>query len=276
MRARPSPKRSLTSATAASRSHSAPSSCAGRQGSSTGAGQQHGPQLGELAGRPGRAAAAWPRRPRRCRRAGCSGPASRSGSPSSRRTPYPAWCTVSLPPGAQAPSHGASSRLSTGVEPGAAEAGPALAGRRGVHALGLRDLVRRDPEQDDVVDDVGVARQHVGASEVGVLLEPGIQQEAAVVVGADAGRCGRLVGLGHPQGEPSFAGPQRLRRGGRSLGVVAAVRPVGGRGLLGRPVELSCSPAALHADSARSNTPAAASRAARVRPGHPHMLSRRR
>ena len=89
-----------------------------------------------------------------------------------------------------------------------AEAGPPGVDRLGVELLGRRDLVGVDLEQDDVVHDVGVARQHLAAGEPDVLLEPGVQEEAAVVVGAGpAGRTGGVVGV-HLQGHPLLAAAQ--------------------------------------------------------------------
>ena len=86
------------------------------------------------------------------------------------------------------------------AQAGVAEAGPSLARRLGVLLLGLGDQVRRDAEQDHVVHDVGVSRQHVEAGDHLVAGQLRVQQEAAVVVGADPGRRRRRVGLRHPHG----------------------------------------------------------------------------
>ena len=72
-------------------------------------------------------------------------------------------------------------------------------------------LVGRHPEQDHVVDDVTIAGQHVGAGQVGVALEARVEQEAAVVVGADSGRRAGRVGLGHRERQPALSFPQRDR-----------------------------------------------------------------
>jgi hypothetical protein len=127
------------------------------------------------------------------------------------------------------------------VEAGAAEAGPALLVLGGVLGPRRGDLLGRDLEEDHVVHDVGVARQHLGAGEPGVLLEARVQQEAAVVVGAGAvGGVGRVAAR-HRDRRTGLAGTQLL--GLRGLGIVAAaVRPGrcllrgrgGARRLLGR------------------------------------------
>ena len=83
------------------------------------------------------------------------------------------------------------------AQPGAAEAGPALARRGVVHRLGLRDLFGRRGEQDDVVDDVGVARLDERAGQEDVLGQVRVEQEAAVVVGAGAGGGRGRVRRGH-------------------------------------------------------------------------------
>ena len=129
----------------------------------------------------------------------------------------------------RAPRHPARARRRSRAplpQAGVAEAGPALARGRGVLLLGLGDLVGRDPEQDDVVDHVGVARQHVEAGDELVAGHLRVEQEAAVVVGADAGRRRGRVGLRHPHGDPALARAQRLvadrapRRPVRRAGVV--------------------------------------------------------
>ena len=134
--------------------------------------------------------------------------------PAASGTPYPSRSTDSLPPGAQPPSHGASSRSGRSLEAGAAEAGPALPRRRVVELLGLRHLLRRRPEQDHVVHDVGVAGAHVGAGHQHVVLQPGVEEEAAVVVGAHAVRRRGLVRRRH--GRPSSVARRRGAAPGRS------------------------------------------------------------
>ena len=102
------------------------------------------------------------------------------------------------------------------VETGAAEAGPALAVLLGVLLLRRRDLLGGDLEQDHVVDDLGVAGQHRRAGEPGVALELGVEQEAAVVVGARAVRRGGGVRRRHRRGSrgarPCAAAPPRPAR----------------------------------------------------------------
>ena len=118
------------------------------------------------------------------------------------------------------------------VEPGAAEAGPALVLLGRVLGLGGGDLPRRDLEQDHVVHDVGVAGQHLRAGEPGVLVELGVEQEAPVVVGAGAVGRGRRVGARH--GDRRTRLPRAQPSGLRRLGVVAAVPGLPGLcGLLG-------------------------------------------
>src|SRR3954447_19195468 len=81
------------------------------------------------------------------------------------------------------------------VEPGVAlvdarvaETGPAVARSLSVLLLGLVDLVRRHPEQDHVVHHVEVVRPDVVAGDRGVVRELRVEQEAVVVVSADAAR----------------------------------------------------------------------------------------
>ena len=104
---------------------------------------------------PGRASRSWVDghgRARR-RRAGCSGPASRSGCPGSARRRSRAASPTPCRPAPTRPSHGASSTLVEVAEAGAAEAGPALALLLGVDLLGVLDLSGRHPEEDHVVHD---------------------------------------------------------------------------------------------------------------------------
>ena len=113
----------------------------------------------------------------------------------------------------------------------ATEAGPALILVGVVEPLRLVDLVGRHPEQDDVVDDVGVAGQHVGAGEVAVAGQLGVEHEASVVVGALAGRRRGRVRRRHGQGEPVLALAERQQLARLRLRVA---RVVGGlRGRLG-------------------------------------------
>ena len=107
-----------------------------------------------------------------------------------------------------------------------AEAGPAEAGLGLVGLLGRGRRLRRQLEHDHVVHHRRVAGQDVGAGEVGVLLQLGVEDEAPVVVGADTvGRRGR-VGLLHRERDPPLAVAQWLgrhrgrRRGGQLVALV--------------------------------------------------------
>ena len=137
------------------------------------------------------------------------------------------------------------------IEPGAAEAGPALVLLGRVLGLGGGDLPRRDLEQDHVVHDVGVAGQHLRAGEPGVLVELGVEQEAPVVVGAGAVGRGRRVRARHGDRRTRLPRAQRVgtspaRRSGRCapavpglcglLGVRRGRARRGVRGLGGRLV----------------------------------------
>ena len=122
------------------------------------------------------------------------------------------------------------------LQPAAAEAGPP-----GVHGplgelLRRGDLVGVDLEEDDVVHDVGVAGEHLAAGEPDVLLQPGVEQEAAVVVGADPRRCARGVVGVHLQRHPLLAttqghllaGRHRCQLLGGDLGGRGRLEDVGG------------------------------------------------
>ena len=125
----------------------------------------------------------------------------------------------------------------TTAEAHVAEAGPAETGLRGVRLLGVGPRVRRQLEHDHVVHDLRVAREDVGAGEEGVLLELRVEDEAAVVVGADAVGRGRRVGLRHRQRHPPLPRAQRPGLGGRGRGggrVVTLVAVAGVRGLARR------------------------------------------
>ena len=102
---------------------------------------------------------------------------------------------------------------------GAAEAGPALARVSASSPRPRRPGSGGDPEQDHVVDDVRVAGQHVGAGEPGVLVQLRVEQEAAVVVGADAGRRGRAC---TPRASSAWLRRSPSRSGGRLAGLRAA------------------------------------------------------
>ena len=81
------------------------------------------------------------------------------------------------------------------------------------------------------MDDVGVAGQHVGAGEPGVLGQLRVEQEAAVVVGAEARGGRRRVRPRHL----AASAASRLSRSG--LGLVASMRRgVVGSACVGRPV----------------------------------------
>ncbi len=86
---------------------------------------------------------------------------------------------------------------------------PAVSMLRTARRLGRRDLLRRDLEEDDVVHDVGVAGQHLRAGEPRVLLEPRVEQEAAVVVGAGAVGGVRRVAAGHRDRRTRLSRTQR-------------------------------------------------------------------
>ncbi len=134
--------------------------------------------------------------------------------PASTGVPRSSASTRSPPPGAQAPSHGASSTLPLARgDAGVAEAGPALARRGPIRGLGLRDELGRHPEQDHVVHHVGVAGLHVEAGDERVLGELGVEQEAAVVVGAGAvGGRGRVRRRHRQPGEPLDLAQRRCPR----------------------------------------------------------------
>ena len=100
------------------------------------------------------------------------------------------------------------------VEARAAEAGPALAVLLGVDLLGGLDLLGRDLEEDDVVDDLGVAGLDGRAGQPLVLAQLGIEEEAPVVVGAFAVRRGRGVGRRHRQRFPALTLAERTSAAG--------------------------------------------------------------
>ena len=183
----------------------------GRQGSSTGAGSSMCAERWSGPASAASSAAGWRRRPGRRRRAGCSGPASRSASRRRAGRRSPSGGPVSSPPGAQAASQVASSTLGTRpprpVPPKQVQPSP---GTRVVLLLASRDLVGRDPEQDHVVHDVRVAGQHVAAGQPGVLVQLRVEQEAAVVVGADAGRARTAC---RARASPASAGVSPSRSG---------------------------------------------------------------
>ena len=93
------------------------------------------------------------------------------------------------PPGAQAPSQAASSTLlnspSRPMPPKQVQPSLGRLARPWPRPRRPRPV---DPEQDHVVHDLGVAGQDLGAGEPGVLGQLRVEQEAAVVVGALAGR----------------------------------------------------------------------------------------
>ena len=102
-----------------------------------------------------------------------------------------------------------------------AEAGPALARVVGVELLGRGVLVGVDAVEDHVVDDVAVVRLHERAGEERVLGQVRVEQEAAVVVGADAVRRRRRVGL---SGSAATSGVSPARSG---LGLTASTGSAG-------------------------------------------------
>ena len=122
------------------------------------------------------------------------------------------------------------------LQGGAAEAAPAVAGGLGVLSLGRRHLTGRHREEDRVVDDGGVARQHVRPGDEGVLGQPGVDEEAAVVVAPGPGGAGPVGTAGQVQGDPALPRPQgdratagrRDRRAGRGpVAVRRGARPGG-------------------------------------------------
>ena len=95
------------------------------------------------------------------------------------------------------------------LDAAAAEAGPAGVDGLVVERARRLDLVGLDAEEDHVVHDLGVAGHHLAAGQPHVLVEAGVEQEAAVVVGAvAAGGRGRVL-LGHLQAHPLLAAAQR-------------------------------------------------------------------
>ena len=100
------------------------------------------------------------------------------------------------------------------ADAGAAEAGPALAGVARVELPRGRDVGRRDPEEDRVVDDVDVARPELAAGQERRPPQAGVDEEAAVLVGP-AVRRPRRVRPRHGQGGEPLADPQRGARPGR-------------------------------------------------------------
>nr|BFE81212.1 hypothetical protein GCM10020093_038130 [Planobispora longispora] len=76
------------------------------------------------------------------------------------------------------------------ADPGVAEAGPSLTRGALIQGAGLLGLLGVDAEDDRVVDEVGVLRQELAAGEERLLVQLGIQQEAAVLVGAAGGAFG--------------------------------------------------------------------------------------
>ena len=143
------------------------------------------------------------------------------------RLAEPGALTDSLPPGAHAPEPGRAVEAVVVAQPGAAEAGPALTGRGVVHRLGLGHLFGRGGEQDDVVDDVGVARLDERAGQVDVVASAGGRAGSS---GSRRCRCpwgrGRVRG-GHLQRHPLLALAQRLGLG-RAAGMAVAAPSTAG------------------------------------------------
>lgn len=79
--------------------------------------------------------------------------------------------------------HAALSTFWNCSRPAPPETRPAFAVGFSILGFGGLHLLGRNAEQDHVVDDVGIARQHVGAGQPAVLLQLGIEQEASVVIG---------------------------------------------------------------------------------------------
>ena len=122
--------------------------------------------------------------------------------------------------------------------------------------LGVGDLVGRHREEDHVVHDVGVARQHERPGEERVLGQLRVEQEAAVVVGADAvGGRRACTTLGHPQ-------RHRVSPARSGLGLLASTRGV--VGLVGR---VSVAVSLAEAESLGSACPRWRCRPAGVRGG---------
>ena len=107
----------------------------------------------------------------------------------------------------------------SGGDAGAAEAGPAVAGRVGVELAGLRHVARRHPEQDRVVHDLRVLRKELAAGDVRRRGQLRVDEEAAVLVGA-ARRRVRPVRARHGQRDEALARAQRAGRRGCAVGRV--------------------------------------------------------
>ncbi len=119
------------------------------------------------------------------------------------------------------------------LEAGAPEAGPPVTGGLGIALAGCGRLGRWHAIEDDVVHLGGLARHDVEAGDEGVGGDPGVEHEAAVVVGAAARSCGG-VGRRHRHGADRLAGPEGGRSGSRRRGPRAVARPGGLRRAGGR------------------------------------------
>ena len=192
--------------------------------------------------------------------AGCSGSASRSGGPAASGWPSRAGSGL-LPPGAQAPTQGASRfarrrrrrRRRSRSSPGRG---------RGVELLGRGHLDRATRKRIAWCTTRG-SRQELGAGEEGGCGQARVDEEAAVVVGA-AVRGAAGVGLRHRRVKRSPA------RSG-ALGPVGAVCPcalvaagVPAAGVPDPAVAADEQPAAAPPPRSASTAPAAASRRRRM------------
>ena len=97
---------------------------------------------------------------------------------------------------------------------GTAEAGPSRAPGATVECCSPGDGGLRDPVEDHVMDDGGVAGDDPRRGDEGVPRQLRVEEEAAVIVGR-ALRRGRAVGRRHRQLEPRLATTWRRRRRGR-------------------------------------------------------------
>ena len=187
-----SPNRRLRSATARVRLHS-PLVRLSRQGSSTGAGSSIvcSACLSDALRPPTGAAARCCGR-RRCRRGGCSAPARRAGCRLGSGMPMSSAMTRSPPPGAQRPDPVGLvevCRRATPASPAPPKQVQPSPGSFASSAFAVVDVLGLDLRHDDVVDDRGVVGRDLHAAHELVGLEPRVDEEAPVVVGARALGC---------------------------------------------------------------------------------------
>ena len=152
-----------------------------------------------------------------------------------------------------------------------AEARPALAGVPRVELLGRGDLVGVDPEQDHVVHDVAVVGLDERAGQEAVLRQVRVEQEAAVVVGADAVRS-RRRGTPSASAAPSGSRPAAAARGFTAATGCGLLPDAGGRGRGRRGI----APAARGRAAVAEQRRAPARPPARPRPPRPRRRRRAR